>query len=145
LSAYFDASALAKKYVREIGTDRILHLARQHRPIATSILTYAEIHAALARRVRDGSLTSSHRAAAAAALQSDWRAFVVVELSDEVLSQIPDLVAAMPLRAGDAIHLASAIWLRSRHLRFADFISCDARLLDAARRSRFATTDPATP
>ncbi|MBN1420279.1 MAG: type II toxin-antitoxin system VapC family toxin [Planctomycetes bacterium] len=145
MSAYFDTSALAKKYVRESGSDRVLRLLRAPEIAATSTLAYAEIYAAFARRLREGSITRRQHEAAARAFERDWKALVIVDLSDEVLSAIPGLLSRGPLRSADAIHLASAIWLRARLRRFGEFVSADGALLEAARRSGFVAIDPARP
>jgi predicted nucleic acid-binding protein len=54
---YVDSSVLVKRYIREIGTDALnLKMQRALRadvPVLTSVLTYPEIHATLAIRLKE--------------------------------------------------------------------------------------------
>jgi len=59
---YLDSSALIKRYQNEQGTEalnaRLRQEARDLRSVFTSVLTYAEIHAAFARRAREKLLSA---------------------------------------------------------------------------------------
>jgi predicted nucleic acid-binding protein len=81
-------------------------------PAATSRLSAVEIASALARRCREGAFPPRARDRALAALEVDFSAFHVVELSAPVARHARALLVRHPLRAGDAIQLASALLLR---------------------------------
>ena len=53
---YLDTSALAKRYLAEPGSADIELLVRQAAAVGTSVITRAEVSAALAKAVRTGSL-----------------------------------------------------------------------------------------
>jgi uncharacterized protein len=55
---YFDTSALAKRYVEEVGSAWVQALVAQQsgQTIYTSVLTQPELVSALQRRVREGLL-----------------------------------------------------------------------------------------
>jgi predicted nucleic acid-binding protein len=57
-SYYFDTSALAKRYVVEVGSAWVQAVVAQQsgHMIYTSVLTQPEIVSALQRRVREGTL-----------------------------------------------------------------------------------------
>jgi hypothetical protein len=57
----------------------------------------------------------------------------VIELLPEVTSAALDLLARHPLRAGDAIQLASCLTLRARTDVDVSFVAFDGRLVEAAR------------
>ena len=130
---YFDASALAKRYVREKGSAKIRRLLSSDVP-ATSRLSAVEIASALMRRSRDGALSDKNRDRALTVLDGDLAAMVVVELSPEIVTRAQALLRRHPLRAGDAIQLASCLQLQEG---IADepvrFVAFDARLIAAAR------------
>jgi predicted nucleic acid-binding protein len=114
---YFDSSALIKHYVREKGTEEVRKNLRDEedasRPVFTSVLTFAEIHAALARRAKDRSLSSNEFIRARTNFDSDWvTGFSTVDLVPGVLSIVRNTVDRFALRGADMVHLASAIWLR---------------------------------
>jgi hypothetical protein len=128
---YFDASALAKRYVREKGSVKVRRLLSSDVP-ATSRLSSAEIASALMRRTREGSISDEQRERAMAALDADVSAMLVVELTPAIVARAQTLLRRHALRAGDAIHLASCIHLREELQDEATFIAFDDRLSAAA-------------
>ena len=58
---FFDTSALVKLYHDEVGSERVEEIfAQSDSPIVISELATVEFHAALARRVRTGTLLCQH-------------------------------------------------------------------------------------
>jgi hypothetical protein len=74
------------------------------------------------------------------------REFVVVVLSGDVVNRAEDLLALHPLRAYDAIQLASALVSNARLTQTGQppliFVSADQRLLMAATSEGLAIDDP---
>jgi predicted nucleic acid-binding protein len=109
---YFDTSALVKHFTEEAGSRQVNALIEAEPRLATSRVAYAEVHAALARKLRERALTPVFHRTIARSFDSDWRTYTRVDLVDPLLALTPDLVGRYPLRGFDAIHLASAIILR---------------------------------
>ena len=97
-------------------------------PAATSRLTAVEIASALARRCREGAFAVTERDRALAALEQDLSALHLVELSPSIVFQARSLVVRHPLRAGDAIQLASALLLQRELDETVTFAVYDDRL-----------------
>lgn len=129
---YFDASALAKRYVVEPDSAEVARLLRGA-SAATSRLSEVEIASALARRRREGALPPDAHDAALAMLRADFARLRVVELAPELVSTVHPLLARHPLRAGDALHLAAALALRDDPATVLEFVCYDDRLCRAAR------------
>ena len=143
---YLDSSALIKHYIKERGTDAIESKFREEekyqRTAFTSVIAYAEVQAAFARRRRDRLLSFAETSRVQDEFVSDWAVTLnQVELGAGVLLFIRGLVEEFPLRGFDAIHLASALWLRDalrigRNLAQAsntlEFVSSDRQLNKAA-------------
>ncbi len=110
---YLDSSALAKLYWRELGSDAVLLRLRGKERVFTSALAYAEILAALGRKHQMGELTLRALEGARESFLHDW-IFVlnVIEVDTKTMSALPDLVLRYPMKAGDAVHLSAALWLR---------------------------------
>jgi len=53
--AYFDTSALIKRYVEELGRREVLELLRKNRCVISAVLP-VEVHSAVRRRVADRTL-----------------------------------------------------------------------------------------
>lgn len=121
-----------KRYVREAGSDRVRHWLASGTP-ATSRLTEVEVAAALMRRWREGSFGSAARDRALVALAGDLAALTIVEIAPPVTARARTLLERHPLRAGDALQLASCLLLRDTTAGAVAFAAFDDRLSQAAR------------
>ena len=129
---YFDANALAKRYVREKDSPRIRRLLSADVP-ATSRLSAVEIVSALMRRSREGTLSDKNRDRTLAVLDGDMAAMLIVELTPEIVRRAQGILGRYPLRAGDAIQLASCLVLQEElKEETVSFVAFDARLVAAA-------------
>jgi uncharacterized protein len=131
--AYFDTSALIKRYVEEPGRDEVLRLLRKNDCVTSAVLPI-EIRSALRRRVFEGTLDAKQVVAFHKRLTADRPFWTIVGVSHEVLAAAETLAAAHPLRALDAIHVASAQTFASR-ITPSDFVfvSADLRQTTVAR------------
>ena len=68
-----------------------------------------------------------------AALDRDLPALAVVEMIPDITAEARALLVRHPLRAGDAIHLASCLYLQRELREPVPFVAFDQRLLEAAR------------
>lgn len=134
---YFDASALVKRYAEEPESPAVRRLAAQGR-VATSRLSEAEVASALCRRGREGSLPEMERDRALARLEADLVEMDLVELSADVARRARGLLLRHPLRAGDAVQLASGLGLRDSLDAPIGFVAFDAKLRAAAKAEGLA-------
>ena len=130
--AYFDTSVLIKRYVEEPGRRAVLQLLRRHACVTSAVLP-VEIRSALRRRVSDGTLDPGGLAGILKRVAADRAYWTLVEVAEEVLAAAESLAATHPLRALDAIHLASAQVLAGRTAPTpVTFVSADVRQTAAA-------------
>jgi uncharacterized protein len=130
--AYFDTSALIKRYVDETGRQRVLQLLRRHRCVTSAVLP-VELRGALRRRLADGSLEHIATSAILKRLAADRQFWTFIEVTSDVLDNAETLVSTHPLRTLDAIHVASARLFALRLGRPSVlFVSADARQSSAA-------------
>ncbi len=146
---YLDTSALSKRYVEEIGSGwiRMLTAPTSGHVLLTARITMVEVYSALARRKREGSVSPADCAVAA-------RAFTVhsaseydfVELDLSIVTLARRLLEQHPLRAYDAIQLASALQahqtLKSVQLADLVFLSADNRLNSTAEAEGLTVDNP---
>lgn len=138
---YLDASALVKRYVRETGSEQVEGwIARL--ACVTSRFSGVEIASALARRAREGGLDPAERDRLLRNLRTDMQGLYVVETEPPVMRLASDLVVRHPLRAGDAIHLASAVHVRDLVGDVMAFLAFDRRLTAAAAAEEFDVEPP---
>ena len=129
---YLDTSALTKLYVSEPGTGAVKEWVNEAKAVSTSRVAYVEARAGIARKYREGEFSVGEYRSVLKDLEKDWRDYLVVEVSEEVATLGGDLTDKHPLRGFDAIHLASALTLKTRLGSMITFSSSDHKLEDAA-------------
>jgi len=134
--AYFDTSALVKRYVRERGSAQVGALLRRHN-LLSSAITPVEVLSAVWRRKRDGDVSEEDVLATLSRVQSDRVRWELVEVGGTVLSRAEEIVqGTVPMRALDAIHVASLITFQSAAGIRVPFITGDGRQRDAAEQMK---------
>jgi predicted nucleic acid-binding protein len=120
---------IGKCYVNEPDGAAVRALAASSGGASSSALCIAEIACAFHRKQREGFLTAKQSHAIRQLFLDDiatevWR---LLPVSERILRQVEEMTRRMPktkpLRAGDAIHIATAmdagfeqIWTNDRHL-----------------------------
>jgi hypothetical protein len=150
MAAFFlDSSAVVKRYAAETGSSWITSLTDIAAGNACWIasVTRVEILAALYLKVRTGEVTVAQAQQAEQAFRSELGSqFRLIAATPAILDHAMDLVAKHPLRAYDAVQLASALHLRSQCVALAmpapTFVSADQELNRAAAAEGLAIDDP---
>jgi predicted nucleic acid-binding protein len=131
LIAYFDTSALVKLYADEPGAKSARAAALEAELIATSIITYAEIRSAFARKLRFAEITALALSRLKEQFEHGWESFQIVPIEDNTVRRAAELAEAHGLKGFDAVHLASADLLGTRFGKVT-FACFDAELSRAA-------------
>ena len=126
---YFDAAYIAKCYLHEPDAAAVRALARSSSSLFTSALSIAEVACVFHRHVREGTLRGKTATQVRDAFLEDVgnEALVLVPVTNLILRRVEFLTRTLPsgtlLRAGDAIHIVSAveagfheIWTNDRRL-----------------------------
>ena len=143
MKLYLDTSALVKLYVEEEGSATVREAVARAETVATTVIAYVEACAAFARRRREGGLSRGDYRRTIQELQSDWDRYLLLEVTNELIRRAAGLAAIHPLRAYDAMHLASAKELQER-IQGPFFFACwDSNLSANAKREGF-TLAPAS-
>ncbi len=146
---YADSSVLVKRHIEEIGTEWLLELVEStaSNSIITSTLSIVEVLSALNRLVRETTIdTSDYPKIADDFLAISGIEYSFIDFTAEVIDKTKVLLETYPLRAGDAIQLASALLARASvvETNFPPpiFLTSDNKLLDAAIAEGFTTDNP---
>lgn len=126
---YFDTSALVKLCVLETGTPLVVALWRHADALLTSRIADAEVRSVLASAERIGRIDAAPAAQARDRWNELWPGLHKVEVSPALADAAGVLTDRRPLRAGDALHLASALQFKDANPVFAAW---DHRLAGAA-------------
>ena len=126
---YLDSAYVAKYYVNERDATAVRKLIREAAYICSSSWALVEVTCVFHRHVREGSLTGAQGQELIDLFRSHVEAdfWNLIAVTDALLRRTATLVRGLPppvpLRAGDAIHLATAleageteIWTNDRHL-----------------------------
>jgi uncharacterized protein len=129
---YLDTSNLAKLYLAEEGSADVEEAALAAEAVTSSKIAYVETRVALARAFRDRRIDERILQATQQKFEGEWPGLAAVEVSDFVLREAADLGDRHPVRASDAVHLASALQVRDLNRQEVLFSTSDRRLRDAA-------------
>lgn len=139
---YFDSSALVKLVVDEAGSNMAASLWDGCDAAASSRLAYPEVCAALASAGRSRDLSPGVLVACMEHWDELWAAIRPVELTPRVEQAAGRVARAHALRGADAVHLASAMELRSSGVVVAVW---DRRLHDGAGAEGLAVAPSTLP
>jgi predicted nucleic acid-binding protein len=141
---YFDSSALVKKYVHEVGSDRVRELSNQTPLLATSKLAWPEILSGLGRKRRENGLTEKDYNKAVETFAADWESFLIVEFQDELLPLMRQLAQKHALKGADLVHLSSVLWLQKAAQERMTLVASDKQLLKTAKVEKLDVLNPET-
>jgi predicted nucleic acid-binding protein len=153
MTAFFlDSSALAKRYLTEIGSAWIAALAdpAAGNLIVVADITRVEVSAAIAARQRaTGGISRDERDALVSLLLHHFDAeYVISPLSNVIIDQAVRLTQTYRLRGYDAVQLAAALDTQATALAAGlsalTFVAADDDLLTAARAEGLAAENPNT-
>jgi predicted nucleic acid-binding protein len=141
---FADTSAIARRYVAEVGSGWVLSWAvpAAGNVVVISELTTVEMFSLLARKQREGLLSAND----IAQIQTTFlihveKEYLAIPLSRPVLAQARQLLVNYPLRTLDTIQLACAQDAVSTLNEPMTFISGDTNLLAAAAASEGFAAD----
>ena len=134
---FWDTSALIPLVLPEGRSVLLAEAAAADRECTIWWGTPVECLSAIYRRHRERPLRAALLDAALARLRAVVEDVDAVAPSDDVRRRAGRLVAAHPLRAGDALQLASALIWCEEQPAGERFVCLDERLRDAARREGF--------
>lgn len=127
MRVFFDSSAFVKRYVREEGTDSVLFWCDQATELCLSGIVLPEIISAFCRLHREQRISQQQYRQLKTLLMADINDAAICDLTPEVLRLTIISLEKTVLRGMDAIHLGSALALKSDV-----FVSADARQCAAA-------------
>jgi predicted nucleic acid-binding protein len=147
VSCYFlEATAFAKLFVQEQGTDALIRLmeAVEDNRKLISASTPLEVYAAIRLRERTGGISTEDAAAALDILRMEAARMVQEPLNPAVLEAARQLLDRTTLRWPDTLQLGAALVARDMFQGTEIvFVSASPQLLEAARAEGFHTIDPA--
>ena len=125
-----DSSALAKRYVNEIGSDQLYQILQNALDLALCVIVIPEIISGLNRRKREGFLSQENYNLAKKHLLNDVRDTTILQITPSVVLHSIKLLEINTLRAMDAFHIACALEWKADL-----FVTSDKKQFEAAVNS----------
>jgi len=129
MRVFFDASAFAKRYVRETGSVEVLSWCDRASELALAVIAVPELISAFRRLRREGRLTEAQYLQLKGDLLADIADALICDIGPLVVKHAIAALEASPLRGTDAIHLGAALACSADV-----FVSADARQCAAAEQ-----------
>jgi uncharacterized protein len=150
VNAYFlDSSALVKRYIPEIGSAGIQAIAdtATGNLLFITRITWVKVLSALSRRQREGSLSATEVNLIIQRFRFDLNhQYQVIELDQVLAESAGGLVNQYPLRAYDAVQLASVLRIQPAFAAATStsliFLTADNRLLAIAQTAGLVAENP---
>ena len=134
---FWDTSALVPLFVAQVASKKMRSWLDDDGDVVAWALTDVELRSAFMRLAREGRLTAKH-AHEAGRRADEFHAHIhVVALEAGVKLRAKRLLGLHPLRTGDALRLAAALFACSDKPDGLELVTLDERLADAARREGF--------
>ena len=146
---YGDSSVLVKRHVQEIGSIwfQNLVLSASNNIIVSAKLSIIEVFSAFNRRRREATISQiDYNNFAKDFSTISNNEYLLLDLNDTIIADSIRLLETYPLRAGDAIQLATAVYVRdllqTSQLSAPIFLASDDKLLNAAIAEGFIIDNP---
>jgi len=142
---YLDTSALLKRYRTENGTDvldAIFSGRTQHEFFMTSHFTAVEVESVAARALKGRLLSKKAQGVLLSLFADDLEdLLIVLPVSTALLSEAAAVARHYSLRAGDALHLASALQAKQASVAEIVFVASDKELVEASKAAEFTVLE----
>ena len=134
MRVFLDSSALAKKYIAEHGSERMMALWRQAEDISLSILCVPEVLSACNRLRREKKLDDKTYRAIKQVFLHDIEDTNLINVVPAIIEGAVNCLEGGTMRTLDAIHVASAMFSGSEL-----FVPSDSRQAAGARAMKLQT------
>ena len=129
-----DSSSFAKRYVQEVGSDKLDRFLESASELAFCVILVPEIISGLNRRLRERMVTIVDYRAVKKQLMDDVHDATVLQITPSVISRSVKLLEGNVLRAVDALHVVCALeWQADL------FVTSDRRQCMAAKNTGLRT------
>ena len=142
---YLDTSALIKRYITEPGSEDVQAWLADAEPASTSIITKAEMGAAITKAIRMNWLTAQQGQTTLKWFRSEWESFGRLPINEATVQRADALACQHNLRGYDAIHLACALTHRDGLGIALKFATYDRALWQAAKDEGLQVLPEAQP
>ena len=125
-----DSSALAKRFIPEKGSDKVIAVCQEADELGISIICYPEMISALNRLKKEKKINKAEYLNAKQNIANDLRDVSICNITEGTVAQVIFLLEENTLRAMDAFHIAAALEWKADV-----FVSADKQQIKAAKKA----------
>jgi predicted nucleic acid-binding protein len=140
VTLYAETSAVLRWLFAEAGGETVRATLAGAEKVTSSRLTLIETRRVVRRAERDRRITAAQAADVLAVFAQAISTWAILEISEDIARRAEDNFPNEPVRTLDAVHLASALFLRQSFPNLA-IVSVDDRLRANAALLGFQTPD----
>jgi uncharacterized protein len=145
---FFDSSALVKRYYAEDGSSTVDQLisaiaAGSAKGIA-SLLALPEVVSTINRKKNQGFISARPFSAILVKIYEEMALFRIIPVAEGSIVASIAFILKHNLNSADALHLVAALSVPNTPRNKTVFVSCDKRLLIAARKEKLRVLNPET-
>lgn len=141
---FFDASAAAKRYFLETGSEQVNSLWSGPDFFASLTILHCELTSALNRKRREHALPRGAYPALKKQIAEDLSRTLAVPINAELIELSLRLLDAHPLKTLDSLYLAGALSLQRTLKEPVLFVAADRQILQAAQAEGLRALNPET-
>lgn len=140
---YLDASALLKVYFYEKGSEATVKILKSDFLFFSSTIIYPEILFALKRRLQNKEINQNYFLEQVKLFNTHFRKLINrIEFGEHILCLLKSKVIQYSMKALDAIHLASALWIKENITYNINILCSDKELLKFFKEEGFNIINP---
>ncbi len=139
---FLDASAAAKRYFLENGSNRVNALLSGHDEIFSLVLLQCELVSTLNRKRRQRAVPPAVYTRIKKQMGDDAGKMQTVPINAELIEKSLKVLDAYPLKALDSLYLAGALYLQQALKSPVLFVAADHQLLRAAQSEGLRVLNP---
>jgi predicted nucleic acid-binding protein len=141
---FFDASAAAKRYFQESGSELVNRLWSGPEFFSSLAILHCELTSALNQKRRERALPRGTYQTLKKQIGEDLRKIQAVPVNAELIEVSLRVLDAHPLKTLDSLYLAGALTLQQTLKEPVLFVAADRKLLQAAQAEGLRALNPET-
>lgn len=140
---YLDASALTKVYAYEKGSEVMEQFLNSDKSFYSSVVIYPELLLALRRKLENKEINNADFTKQIDFFENHFQNLINhVEFHKEILNLLKTRILQHSMKALDAIHLVSALWVQENIDNECIFVCSDTNLIKFAKLESLKVFNP---
>jgi predicted nucleic acid-binding protein len=139
MNIFCDTSALIKKYISEIGSDKFEKILSRTDNIFVSAITEIETISTFKRLFTERAIDKHEYEMIVKDFETDFQFFSVVSIDSDIIKQALKMINQYQLKTLDSIQLGTLVYLKNE---INSFVACDEKLIKSALKEKIKVINP---